>query len=150
MRISLPFMTEDDGQSLQMDEVLERAIEVGNLPRYVLNIALFEERQQHTTIAIDSLEKKQVKDILTFNGLNNSDSTVQGCIFAVNVKLQTKNDDDTQDDTTEHDEHQYSDIKLQIDEKVGYDGQLIPDYGKKVVSILSNPVLARIVNLSRE
>jgi hypothetical protein len=150
MRISLPYMTEDDGQSLQMDEVLERAIEVGNLPRYVLNKALFEERQQHTTTAINSLEKKQVKDILTFNGLNNSDSTVQGCIFVVNVKLQAENDDDTQDDTTEHDEHQYSDMKLQIDEKVGYDGQLIPDYGKTVVSIISNHVLTRIVSLSRE
>jgi hypothetical protein len=66
------------------------------------------------------------------------------------VKLQAENDDDTQDDTTEHDEHQYSDMELQIDEKVGYDGQLIPDYGKWMVSIISNHVLTRIASLSRE
>jgi hypothetical protein len=148
MTISLPFMIEDSAPLLQMDQVMKRAMEVGNLPRYVLKESLFKERQRQTVNAIESLKRKEVKDIMTFDGINRSNNTVPGCIFEVSVNLHTISGMNEASDDDQSYEYKTNDIHYM--EKVGYDGQLVPDYGNRVVSIISKHVLNGIVNLSRD
>ena len=167
LKIALRFMKEDTGASLptmdemlerahEMDAMLQRANEIGNLPRYILSETLFTERKRQTENSIESLRLKEVKDILNDNGMNGNNSTVHGCIFAVNVMLdsvsigsESENDDDDDDDDEQSYEHVESD-NIQASKGVGYDGQCVPDYGERVVSIMSKNVLSCIVTLSRE
>ena len=80
-------MEQDSDAVLAIDTMLKRADNVGNLPRYILSDTLYQQRLKQTTNSIDFLRSKEIKDIITVNGLSTNHCTVHGCIFAVNVKL---------------------------------------------------------------
>jgi hypothetical protein len=148
MKISLPFMIEDTGTGplLQMDKVLGRAIKVGNLPQYVLEEALFVERLQQTANAIETMKRVGVKNIMPLDGIIKSYSPVSKFIFEVGVNLDSISAMGKAANTDNDELCQYKTSNMQNMEKVGYDGQLVPDYGNRVVSIISKHVLSSIIN----
>ena len=168
LKVALPYMKEEGKESITIDKILERASIVGNLPRYILSDSLFKQRQEQTTVSINKLINQETKEILIFDGLHGKDSTVHGCIFAVNVNLQSEkencdrnesnvdrvysDDDINASNIIEVDDVNSNevDITSNIIETVDYDGQNVHDYGNRVMSIISEYVLDNIVKLSRE
>ena len=142
LKIAIPFMMLEN-QRTSVCEILERAKIVGNLPRYILSKSSFEDRQTETAKSIKKLEQDEIKDVISFDGLSQSNSTIAGCIFAVNVNLKIKSDESKSID--EDDEID----QFILHDHVGYDGHLVYDYGNVVVNILSKTVFKDIENLIR-
>jgi hypothetical protein len=129
LKIALQYMVDAGKASLAMDVIQERANAIGNLPRYIVSETLFNRRQKQTAEAITGLKDFDVKEIDHFDGITRTGSTVPGCIFAVNVFG--------------------CDIASKVNEQIGYDGQLVPDYGKIWLTFISENVRAEIVKSNR-
>jgi hypothetical protein len=145
LKVAIPFMIENQISSVLKEEILERAKIVGNLPRYILTDSNFNDRQRETSDAIIQLQHEEVKEILTFNGLSRSGSTIAGCIFAVSVNLNPQEEEST--DSGEASDK--TDDQWILLERVGYDGYLVPDFGAMLINLLSKAVLRRICELNR-
>ena len=88
LKIAIPFMVDKENPEsiVPMDIILRRAKIVGNMPRYIISKDSFEYRKSETSAFIYRLSRQQIKE--KAKGMNDENSTVHGCIFAVNVKLQ--------------------------------------------------------------
>jgi hypothetical protein len=128
LKIALQYMNTDP--SVTLEQMLERASIIGNLPRYILSDVLFIRRQKETAAAISGLKHFDVKEIDSVDGITRSGSTVPGCIFAVNLPVDVNSSDE--------------------DDKIGYDGQFIQDYEQRKISMISDHVRAKIVQSNRK
>ena len=130
LKCAMRFMKQDTEPVLSMVVMLDRASKIGNLPRYILSETLFNNRLKETAKAIRGIANDDVKEILNFDGICQSGSTIPGCIFAVNVCV----DDDSS----------------QANDVIGYDGQFVLDYEKLQLTIISKSVRADILKSNRK
>jgi hypothetical protein len=128
LKIALQYMNTDP--LVTLEQMLERASIIGNLPRYILSDVLFIRRQKETAAAISGLKNFDVKEIDSVDGITRTGSTVPGCIFAVNLPVDVNSSDE--------------------DDKIGYDGQFIQDYEQRKITMISEHVRAKIVQSNRK
>jgi hypothetical protein len=106
--------------------MLQRAKEVGNLPRYIVSKNGVEARKKSSIVALKGIKYKDIRAMSYFTGVMHSNQLICGFIFTVNIDVNAFED--------------------YTDDSVGYDGQLIPNYGKQTISLMSNTILKTIEN----
>jgi Retrotransposon hot spot protein len=177
LKVALPYMT-IGGQYLSDEELdeanaemLKKAAIVGNLPRYIMSDENFQSRKNDTDKAIEALDDGDIKKILNFTGFVGPETTIPGCIFAVNVKVDSivpiaKSYDDKSIDeqnkeevvkhNDEDDEEEDDDNLSEIEEydesainNTGYDGQFVKSYGTCELKLMSNIIVQAVARLHR-
>jgi hypothetical protein len=141
--VALPWMIEGLDKPPTMKEMVKRAQEVGNLPRYILQDDSFVKRQQQTAFAMKTIASGDIRDILQFEGLTKSQKgpSIPGSIFAVSVKVPLIAPNISNSLYEDYEEYAY--------ESVGYDGQLVEDYMNYTLKLVSNEVVKGIAKMTR-
>jgi hypothetical protein len=151
LNIALPYMIESHvgpaDQIPTLDEMLSRAKTVGNLPRYLMSILKFSERQKATNEAIKTISTGDLKDLFSFNGFTKDATTIPGTLFKVSVNTRATKPSERHVGLVEVKD---SFEGIDTDESVGYDGHLVQDYGSLVLDFMSRRVYRKIVRMNRE
>ena len=154
LEVSIPYMMENQKLPAEIKKMLQRSKIVGPLPRYIVSKRSFVSRERETRGAIDKLDNDEIREILSFNGLNQNDGTVPECIFSVNVRLTSNIQLDAA--TTDKQLGQYKMVsedyynECKMNNSVGYDGQCISDYWQREITVMSEAVLTAISQSSRK
>jgi hypothetical protein len=141
--VALPWMIKNQDKAPSLNDMIKNAKEVGNLPRYILNEESFEKRQKETAIAIKKIAIGDIGDILAFEGLTETKQgpSIPGSIFAVNVQVPISALNVSNNLYQDNEEFTY--------ESAGYDGQLVENYSKYTLKLMSSVVVQSIGKANR-
>jgi hypothetical protein len=168
----------DKESNKAIHKMQHQAEKVGNLPCYIMTDEKYGERKRDTTVAIKALRENDIKSILNFTGIIRPETTIPGCIFAVNVKIDSTapiprsyehyssdveddeeiidysdsdEDDVDSDNDNDDDNYEMEEIeKLANVNNAGYDGQFVRSYGTCVLELMSRTIVQAVAFLNRK
>ena len=130
-------MVEGQASPPTLKEMLERVNIVGPIPQYIVSNISFIRREHETNMAIIKLHNEEIKDVLLFNGLIQMNCITTGCVFLVNVAGRDFYKDDSEDE-------------CDLNDSVGYDGQLIENYWNREILFVSDTIVKAVAQCSRK
>ena len=138
---ALPFMVEGQESPPTLKKMLEWAKIVGPMPQFLVSKGRFSCREGNVYSAIYMINLGFVQKLLSFDGLIENNCSVTACIFSVNVRRQSTNQ---QLDIAIAGQEMHDDLH----DYVGYDGQLILNYWNREISIMSDAIVKAIAQSS--
>jgi hypothetical protein len=120
-----------NSQIKMINDMVERAKVVGNLPQYIGTAEDYDARVETTDLKTKDLTAEEVKLLFNWDGITASTKVgfISGCVFSVNAKA-------SESSTT--------------NEVLSYDGEHGYNYGLRTLSIMSESVGNDLVCIHRE
>jgi hypothetical protein len=128
IRAALPFVVDrKTDMERYTDVIMDRAKVVGNLLRYLIDEAKFEDRKIDQKKFIENVAGRRIdlESILSWNGMSEKKGHVPGTIYVVSIRETNFGDDNPVN--------------------VGYDGDLIKDYWDMAISPISPMIKGEVI-----
>jgi hypothetical protein len=140
---ALPYMNSD----IDLSGALERARQVGMLPRYLLDGGLYTIRDSHRMKTAAALTADVVKKLVVQLGepLDNGEETIAGSIFSVNAAAKQE-----PEESREQDDGSGENGRDTENPCMGYDGQFRIEYTERHLAIMCPAVVDDVVKKWRE